>query len=176
MRTRLRLLPVALIALAATGCPGCDTTRIFRGDPDDMTSKASEYRDSSTPLKGTDLDTLWEAADNVLRMQGYAIDTHRTKYENREMYTHWETRLAPNRFQGWRRRAIVKFYDEKEDGWRVAVVVQVQRNDDIENPSNPAQARWKDMPADSDKAGIILYRIESGFRDPVEEEEKRKSS
>jgi len=161
MRTRLRLISVALLGLSIAAC---DTTRIFRGNPDDATSKQSEYVGSATPLKGTDLESLWEASETVLRMRGYLVDTGRTSYEKREMLTHWDTTLAPVRFEGKRHRAIVKFTEAPEGGWIVAVVVQLQRNVDIDNPSNAAQANWEDMAAPETRSRAILYSIESGFR------------
>jgi len=173
MRTRLRLISVALVALCSAGCPGCDTTRIFRGNPDDATSKASEYIGSATPLKGTDLESLWEASETVLRMEGYIIDTERSSYEKREMLTHWDTFLAPVRFEGKRHRAIVKFAEAPEGGWIVSCVVQLQRNVDIDNPSNAAQANWEDMAAPETRSRVILYRIESGFRPEDGSDEKK---
>jgi hypothetical protein len=166
MRNGPRLLPAALLVLALGAC---DTTRIFRGNPDDASSKESEYVTSPTPLKDTDLESLWDASDNVLRMEGWSIDSERTAYESHEMVTHWESHLAPNRFEGKRKRAVVKFAKAPEGGWNVSVVVQTQRNIDIDNPSNPANANWEDQPADERKAGAILYKIEMGFRDDVAE-------
>jgi hypothetical protein len=154
----------------------CDTTKIFRGDPDEATSKESEFVGSATPLKNADIESLWEASDTVLRMEGYQIDTSRTAYEKREMYTHWEAHLAPNRFEGKRHRAIVKFTKAPEGGWMVSVVVQMQRNIDINNPSNPAEANWEEMAPAATRAGVILYRIESGFREPGGDDDKDKKN
>ena len=171
MRTGLRLISAAFLGLSIAAC---DTTRIFRGDPDDATSKPSEYLGSATPLKGADLESLWEASDSVLRMEGYTIDSNRTSYPKREMFTHWDAFLASYRFEGKRHRAIVKFTEAPEGGWMVSVVVQMQRNIDINNPSNAAEANWEEMAPAASRASVILYKIESGFREPGGDEDEKK--
>lgn len=174
MRTGLRLVFAGLLGLSIAACAACDTTRIFRGDPDDTTSKPSEFVGSADPLKTADLESLWEAAETVLRMEGYSIDTTRTHYDKREMFTHWDTHLAPNRYEGKRHRAEVTFKEVPEGGWTVAVVVQMQHNSDIVNPSNAAQANWEDVEPNAKRANTILYKIESSFREPGGDDKEAK--
>ncbi len=91
------------------------------------------------------------------------------------MYSHWDASLAPNRFEGKRHRAIVSFTRAEGGGWSVGVVVQMQRNIDIVNPSNPAQANWEDQPPDTARANVLLYKIEAAFREPGGADDKQKS-
>ena len=68
----------------------------------------------------------------------------------------------------------MKFAQEPEGGWDVSVVVQLQRNIDINNPSNPAEANWEDEAPNVDGANVILDKIESGFREPGGDDEMMK--
>ena len=100
----VRIASIPAVVLVVSACAHTDAVRppamrwdnavkpdfnLFPGDPDDAMSKPSDYVTSATPLTGTDLETLWEASDTTLRMQGYAIDSARTNYDKREMCTHW---------------------------------------------------------------------------------------
>src|SRR5262245_18035312 len=101
-------------------------------------------------------------------MEGQAIDRDRTRYDQKQMVTHWDTRLAPNRFEGKRTRAWIRFEPLKSGEWSVAVAVQMQRNADIDQPSAASQAKWEDTESNTARAGVLLWKIESGFREADE--------
>lgn len=169
MRTRFRVCFVLLLTLSGAGClgsAGCDTTSIFQGNPDDAAVATGDLVESPKPLKDVTLDALWNGAEQVLGMEGYQIDQSRTRYDEREMVTHWNTLLAPTRYEGKRHRAVVRFRQNAEGEWIVGVAVQVQKNTDINAPSNAANAHWEDMKGNENKANVLLWRIESGYREP----------
>jgi hypothetical protein len=55
-------------------------------------------------------------------------------------------------------------------------VVQLQRNVDVDNPSNPATAVWEDTPPSETRSKVILYRIESGFPEPGDDDVMKKQN
>ena len=124
-----------------------------------------EYVRGPAPLKGVDFDALWSRAEWVLTMEGQSIDRDRTRYDQRQMVSHWDTRLAPNRFEGKRSRAWIRFEPVGEGDWQVAVAVQMQRNADLDQPSQAVTAKWEATKPNLGHAGALVYKIESGFRE-----------
>jgi hypothetical protein len=160
----------AALALAA-----CSDTQIFQGNPDNA-KVADEDFVESTELKGADLDGLWERAEQVVMIEGYEVDGTRTHFADREMATHWNAVMGMNRYEGYRTRAYVRFHKSKKGEWTVGVLVQRQRNIDIRRPSEEVMATWEEQPADKARAGVLLWKIESGFREPGSEEPTPKSA
>jgi hypothetical protein len=103
-------------------------------------------------------------------MEGYLIDGEETSFADRELVTRWNLVLAMNRYEGYRTRAKIRIRPVTKNTWSVGVQVQRQRNTDINNPSEPLLAKWEIQPADRARAGVILWKIESGFRAPGSED------
>jgi hypothetical protein len=169
MRHRLAALLVSSLAFAAVGC---DSTRIHIGNPDEKTVGSDQFVET-TPISDVELDALWERSQVVLGMQGYQTNAKRSRYAEREIVTHWREQLAPNRFEGSRTRAWVRFREAKPHSWVVAVAVQRQRNEDIDHPTESESAKWEDSPSEGSRsaAEVLLFKIESGFRQPGAEVE-----
>jgi hypothetical protein len=142
---------------------GCKSVPFLGGDPDAVTVEAADYTESRTPIPDADLDALWERAQQVVSGEGLAVDDSRTRYAERRIVTRWNTILSPQRFEGRRSRVWIGFR-QQGGGWIASVAVQVQRNSDIDNPSDPARCNWEVQPNDAARAGVILWKIESGFR------------
>jgi hypothetical protein len=150
-----------MFALALGACE----SSIMYSDADSTRADDEDYVHGPAPLKGAEFDALWARAELVLTMDGQQIDRDRTRYDQRQMVTHWDTRLAPNRFEGKRSRAWIRFEPLKSGDWDVAVAVQMQRNADIDQPSAASQAKWEEAPSNTARADVLLWKIESGFRD-----------
>jgi hypothetical protein len=159
-------LPV-LLALAA-----CETTELFRGDPSKSVAEDEDFVATEEPLAEVDLEHLWARASEVLTRQGYPVSSDASSFARREMVSHWNTLLAPNRFEGRRSRAWVRFEETAPRAWTVSAAVQVQRNVDIDQPSTLSQAQWEDVAGKPELAEVILWKIAAGFRDPGAETTK----
>ncbi len=144
---------------------GCSDTIIFQGNPDNAKVADEDFVESAV-LPGADLDGLWERSEQVVAMEGYEVDGTRTHFADREMATHWNAVMGMNRYEGYRTRAYVRFRKSKKGEWSVGVLVQRQRNIDIRRPSEEVMATWEEQPADKARAGVLLWKIESGFREP----------
>lgn len=162
MKRRLGLLFVLSCAIAPAGC---ESTEIFRGNPSESPVAAEEYVSGPAPLVGVELDALWDRAGQVLAMDCDGVDSERSSFADREMVSHWITLLAPNRFEGKRSRAWVKFREVAPGSWVVSAAVQTQRNVDIDQPSAASQAKWEEVASNQGRADLIVWKIESGFRD-----------
>ena len=138
---------------------------MFQGNPDEEPAAKEDFVESKEPLKGVEFDALWERSEHVLATEGFGIDRGRSSYAEREMVTHWDTLLAPNRFEGKRTRAWVRLRESPPGSWIVGVAVQVQHNADIDQPSSASQAQWEDIAGNQARASVILWKIESGRTD-----------
>lgn len=163
-----------MTVLCALAPLGCETTELFQGSNTDSPISPDEYVSGPTPLVGVELDALWDRASQVLAMDCEGVDTDHTSFTAREMVSHWITRLAPNRFEGKRSRAWVKFTEVTPGSWQVSAAVQVQRNVDIDQPSVQSQARWEEVASNQGRANLIVWKIESGFRDNPGAEKPKK--
>ena len=133
-------------------------------DADSNEADDGDYVRGPATIKDVEFDALWARAEWVLTMEGQAIDRDRTRYDRKEMVTHWDTRLAPTRFEGKRSRAWIRFEPLKPGEWNVAVAVQMQRNADIDQPSTASQAKWEETESNTARASVLVWKIESGFR------------
>jgi hypothetical protein len=158
----------ALFALAAAGCAGCESS-IMYSDADSTEADDRDYVRGPTTIKNVEFDALWSRAEWVLQMEGQAIDRDRTRYDLKQMVTHWDTRLAPTRFEGKRSRAWIRFEPLQPGEWNVAVAVQMQRNADIDMPSAASQAKWEEAESNVSRASVLVWKIESGFRNEDEQ-------
>jgi hypothetical protein len=169
MHTTHRLL--LLSAFAAT-LAACETTKMFQHHPDEQMPSSEDFTHGETPLTGSEFDALWDRAEHVLLREGYGVNHTRTSYVERRMVTHWNTMLAPTRFEGKRTRAWVQFVESAPGEFSVGVAVQVQRNADIDAPTEESQAQWEADGSSPTKAGTILWKIEQGLR-PEDDGEAR---
>ena len=158
---RKRLLRTVLMASAALASAQCETTKLFEGDPDAKVPSSAEWQETE-PLAAPSIEVLWERSRALLEYEGYALDEGKTQYARREMVSQWLTHLAPTRFEGIRRRAHVTFVPSGSR-WIVRAAVMRQRNTDIDNPSNPAQAQWERVDADTTRTALIVWKIRAGF-------------
>ena len=128
------------------------------------------------PVKVERFDGLWERSKAVLEREAFFIDLDQTRRSQLQVVTQWQTSLSPYRFEGKRRRAVVKFEQTEDEHWQVRVAVQQQKNGEIDEPMKSMAARWElDGSADA-RAEVILYKI-NAFFNPLggeEEDEPRK--
>ena len=157
-------LVLALVAAAALA--GCEFNRFGGRSPDESAVSAEDWVEGASPVAVADLEALWDRSKDVLANAGFAIDEQRTRYADRIIATRWNTMLSPQRFEGRRLRIWVRMQESGAGRWLVAAAVQGQRNVDIDHPSEPAGAKWEDIASDKARADVILYMIESGFREP----------
>ena len=171
-----RTLLSTLFVLALTGCvsvTGCESSVMYSG-ADAAEADDGEYVRGPAPLKDVDFDALWSRAEWVLTMEGASIDRDRTRYDQRQMVSHWDTQLAPNRFEGRRSRAWIRFEQANQGEWRVAAAVQVQRNADLDQPSAAATAKWEATKPNLARAAVLVWKIESGFREDAPDKDDKK--
>ena len=148
----------------AIGLVSCGVTSPFGRGSGSAKVSAEDFVEAESAAKGADLDSLWERAGQVLTAKGYAVDSVKTRFADREIVTLWNAVLGMNRYEGYRTRAWVRFHKADKGDWKAAVCVQRQRNTDIRNPSEISLAQWEDLPADKSAAELILWKIESAFR------------
>jgi hypothetical protein len=155
-----RFAAIVLTFLAAA----CGDTQIFHKNPDEASVSDDDFVESPDPLPASEMDGLWERSQQVIEAEGYMFDAARSKFADREMLSHWNAVLGMNRYEGYRTRVWVRFHKSGKDMWKVAVQVQRQRNTDIKRPSELSMATWEAQPADKGRSGVILWKIEAGFR------------
>jgi hypothetical protein len=165
-----RFAPILLVLLAAA----CGDTEIFHKNMDEASVSDADFVESADPLPASDLDGLWERSQQVIEGEGYMFDAARSKFDEREMLSHWNAVLGMNRYEGYRTRIWVRFHKSAKDMWKVAVQVQRQRNTDIKRPSEISMAKWESQPADKGRAEVVLWKIEAGFRVPGADEAAEK--
>ncbi len=154
----LAILPLGILA----GCEAM-TNMPFTPDPENASPGDGDYV-TSEPFEVPEFDYVWDRAGRRLDAAGYGVDGSRTSRTKREIVSQWHTRLAPSRFAGTRMRAWVRFGDGGEGRQIVRVAIQVQRNEDIRDPTSSVLAQWKDEPADVERARLLAFQIESDFR------------
>ena len=168
MRTPILLRRAALTALLAVpvllaACEGMNNP--FGPDPNNAMPGAADFV-RSKPLHVPEFQFLWERSRFMLQTDGYGIDGSRTDRGQKMLVSQWKTILAPARYQGRRRRVVMRFEEAGEGTWISETAVIVQRNEDIENPMEVARAVWKDEPADTRRAEVFVYKLETGFPEP----------
>ena len=158
---RITLPAVLLLAALGIAVPGCESTKLFQGNPENALPEKEEWQQTE-PLEVPSFAVLWEQARDVIEGQGYGLDETRTRFDRREMVSGWQTILAPTRFEGVRRRVHLTFV-AAGDRWIVRGAVVRQRNVDVDNPSNPAAAKWEGNGPDTTRTGLIIWKIRAGF-------------
>lgn len=153
-----------LIVVLAGSAAGCETTKLFQGDPGSQVPERRDWQETE-PLEVPSVDVLWERARAVLEYEGYALDEEATRYDRHEMVTQWVVRLAPGRLDGIRRRVHLAFVPSGTR-WVVRAAVLRQRNADIDDPTNPAQAQWERTDPDASRTGTLIWKIRAAF-DPA---------
>ncbi len=160
------LLPLPLVLPLVLSLGGCLAANPFRADPSGVTPADGDFV-TSQPVTVPEFDFLWERAKFTLQTDGYGIDSVRTRRDKREMTSWWKTLLAPSRYKGVRRRVVIRFtdHDVAAGSYLVHLAVQAQTNTDMNAPMDSSSAVWEVVPADVERANVLLYRIEAGFAD-----------
>jgi hypothetical protein len=161
-----------LVFLGVFLTAACGDTQLFHTNMDEAGVSDDDFVESTEPLAAADLDGLWERSQQVIEGEGYMVDSGRSKYAEREMLSHWNAVLGMNRYEGYRTRIWIRYHKSGKDQWKVAVQVQRQRNTDIKRPSEISMAKWEAQPADKERSGVVLWKIESGFRVPGADDAK----
>lgn len=156
------LVLASLLAAAAALLPACETTRLFPTDPESHEPDDEEWQ-ATEPLAAPSFALLWQRARATLEVTGWDVDEDRTHFERRELTTKWVTSMGRNQYDGVRRRAVLRFDPVEGSRWIVRCAVLKQRNADIDDPMNPAQAQWEPMGCDVSRTGLLLFRIRAGL-------------
>lgn len=162
MHHRTRVLAAALLVLSPLlAGAGCETTELFRGDPDAVVPPDEVWQETE-PFTVPSADLLWERAIATIEGEGYTVDASRTRFDKREIVSNWVSLLGTTRFQGIRRRAHVTLVPSGRQ-WVVRLAVIKQWNADIDDPMNPAEAQWEKTELDVTRTARLLYQIRAGF-------------
>ena len=173
MLNRRLLLRAALAAsllapLSLTACEGMDNP--LMGDPGSWEPEEAEYVKSSS-IKVPEFDYLWERAKFMCQTEGYGIDGARTRRDRKHLVSQWNVQMSPVRFKGVRRRVWMDFEEVGPNTYVVSCAVQAQRNEDIESPTEPSRAVWKNIEGgDHTRANLFVYRLEHGFQDESDDD------
>ncbi|HEU4395322.1 MAG TPA: hypothetical protein VFS92_07130 [Planctomycetota bacterium] len=154
----------AALALSATGC--------MSDSPDDWSFPASDNPSpdgwvQGEPFPCSDFDVLWETSKIHAVRGGYRIDDDGTSQSRKRIVTAWKVELAPRKGDGCRRRRFIEVQEVegRKNQWRARVSTVVQRNMDLDDPLNAANAEWRKADPDVDDAERVLWMLEARFRD-----------
>jgi hypothetical protein len=157
----------ALLAALALAAPGC-----LSDSPDDYGLRAGDMPSpegwvAGEPFLCHDFDVLWETAKIQAVRGGYRIDDDATTQSLRRVVTAWKTDLSIRRSDGRRTRRFIELRPEEgqKNAWRARVATVVQRNVDLDDPLNPANAEWRSADPDADDAERVLWLLEARFRE-----------
>lgn len=167
MRTTSLLLVLALGAgLPASGCLSFSHDDYWAAAAD-LPKPAKEGWITSAGFRVEDFDVLWETAKGQACKGGWRIDDDATTYSKRRIVTAWKTDLSISRGTGKRRRRFIEFEEEKDvkNGWLIHVNTVVQKNVDIDDPLNPAAAKWREDEPDTEDAERVAYMVGAQFRE-----------
>jgi hypothetical protein len=163
MHIRPGLLSLALLLGTAAALPACETTGILQGDPD-KAAPADEDWAATQPFKAPSKEILWDRVRTTLASEGYRADERMTRYDQGVIVTEWQALLAPNRFEGKRRRAHVEILPAGlENQWTIRVAVLKQRNADIDQPTNPLKAQWEPESVDANRTALLAWKFQRAF-------------
>lgn len=157
---RLALAVALALPTALAACEGMDNP--LGPNPDNETPGSGDFV-RSKPLTVPEFDFLWERSKFMLQTDGYGIDGSRTDRGDHEIVSQWKTILSPARYQGKRRRVVLRFEEAGEGKWIAEAAVTVQRNEDIQDPMQIARAVWKSDGPDLQRAEVFVYKLETGF-------------
>jgi len=158
--SRLALVAALVLPTLLAACEGMQNP--LGPNPDNELPEDGDFV-RSKPLTAPEFDFLWERSKFMLQTDGYGIDGSRTNREDREIVSQWKTMLAPSRYQGKRRRVVLRFEEGDEGTWFAEAAVTVQRNEDIQDPMQIARAVWKSEGPDLPRAEVLIYKLETGF-------------
>ena len=170
IRPLLSSLALALALSAPVTLGACEAmTNPLAPNPDNaMPSEGDFVR--SKPMSVPEFDFLWERAKFMLQTDRFGVDGSRTSRDDKEIVSQWKTILAPARYQGKRRRVVMRFEEAGEGKWIASAAMVVQKNDDIQNPMEIARAVWKSDAPDLRRSEVYIYRLETGFAEPQAED------
>jgi len=163
----MRIPPALLLAAALAALPGC-----MSDSPDDYGLRASDMPApkgwvTGEPFLCHDFDVLWESAKIQVVKGGYRIDDDATSQSLKRIVTTWKVDLSIRRNDGRRTRRFLELKPEEKEknAWRARVATVVQKNVDLDEPLNPANAEWRSSDPDGDDAGRVLWMLEAQFRE-----------
>ena len=81
-----------------------------------------------------------------------------------QVWSRWRTNPAAFSNQGLRHRLKVSLEGDLTEGFLVQVEQDSERNEEMENPLDPAAAKWKPTTNDGDLAAIFLHRLDRRLR------------
>ncbi len=143
-------VPVLLTLLFASGCAG------------------SGERWVSTRLFDRPRDEVVKVALEALEENDHKLE--KAELEKGSFECKWRETLHHFRFEGFRTKAFAKVEGDPEKqrpGWRISYMVRKERNDAMNDPSNPDNADWTDVGFDDTEENILLYKV-LGKLEPLE--------
>jgi hypothetical protein len=160
-------IPRSLLLAAALGLPGC-----MSDSPDDYGLRASEMPSpkgwvTGEPFLCHDFDVLWETAKIQAVKGGYRIDDDATSQSMKRVVTSWKVDLSIRRNDGRRTRRFLELQavEGEKNTWRARVCTVLQKNVDLDDPLNPANAEWRNGDPDGLDAEQVLWMLEARFRE-----------
>ena len=169
MNTSRFAVGLGLAFALSASLAGCSTTGLFAGDPDAAIPAVGDWS-ATDPIPAPSADLVWDRLRLVLAGEGYRVDERKTHFDERKLVTEWSTYLAPNRFEGVRRRVHAEIVPGAGSTWVVRTAVLKQRNADIDNPSNPAMAKWESVSAEPNRSALLVWKVNSAFAPGATEE------
>lgn len=105
------------------------------------------------------------AAERVVSEQGFAVERENTCSERGVLTTRWRTQLAPFSGQGYRERVTltVNEIEGRANYFDVETNVIREFNMNVQAPSNPVMAEWKNPTRQADMETLITRRVEMHF-------------
>ncbi len=155
------LAPLLLLGLLLSMSTACSSTPT-PGEPTAW----------SKPI-GQDKELIYEQCIMVLEEHDYQIDRDKSIRGSGKLLTLWNEELAPFRFQGQRRRVHLTIErvpapegtKVNREPYRIGVNVEVQRNENIDDPMNPGLAEWEPTTErDETFDDRMMYWLEQSFR------------
>ena len=105
------------------------------------------------------------AAEQVVTEQGYAVERDGTCTERGVLTTRWRTQMAPFSGQGYRERVTVRVseIEGRANYFDVETNVIREVNMNLQEPSNPVMAEWKNPARQVEMENLITRRVEMHF-------------
>ena len=148
----LRLLcmtGVACLGVACQSSGGKPDTRGFRSDGFPAPSR----------------EAVWEAAQQAMIEQRYIPDSRESSRASGVVASRWRNSLTSFSREGFREKATIRVLEVpgRSGVFRTESNVIRQRNDNIEDPSNPIKAEWSDGERNQMAENVLNRRVEMFF-------------
>jgi hypothetical protein len=147
-----------VLALLAAGCRSTTAAA----------SRWGEGEWSEATLAAASDRVLWQVTLLSLEKAGFAPGTKMDPVEL-EARSAWRMSLAPFKGDGFREQAIVRYARLGQGRYDVGVRVRRERNDALDNPLDPARAKWVEEGDNVERARIVLQFVRSFLgEEPIE--------